>query len=115
MPWLAPIGMPIDSGPIESQVPIWQSIRASKSFGSAFTRGSACASIDNPLLRLGVGVGMRLARAQAFDAMIDGADAGRQEQPFRRVHGDARDRGSTARGITRAMAQHLLDLGAPHW
>ena len=48
MPWLAPIGTPDDNGPIESQVPIWQSILASRSRGSAFTRGSAWASIDNP-------------------------------------------------------------------
>ena len=37
---------------------------------------------------------MRLARTDALDAVIDGADAGRQEQPFRRVHGQRRDRGS---------------------
>ena len=48
MPWLAPIGTPDASGPVESQVPIWQSIRASRSPASAFTRGSACASIDSP-------------------------------------------------------------------
>ena len=28
MPWLAPIGTPADNGAIDSQVPIWQSIRA---------------------------------------------------------------------------------------
>jgi len=50
MPWLAPIGTPDDSGPIESQVPIWQSIRASRSRASAFTRGRPSASIDNPLI-----------------------------------------------------------------
>ena len=48
MPWLAPIGTPLDSPPIESQVPIWQSIRASRSLASAFTRGSACVSSDSP-------------------------------------------------------------------
>src|SRR3954454_10896253 len=83
MPWLAPMGTPADSGPIESQVPIWQSILASRSRGFAFTRGSACARLE----RLGVGIGMGLARAQAFDAMIDRADPGRKPQPFRRVHG----------------------------
>ena len=50
MPWLAPIGTPEDSGPIESQVPIWQSILASRSSASAFTRGSPCASIDSPFI-----------------------------------------------------------------
>ena len=35
-------------GPVESQVPIWQSIRASRSCGSAFTRGSASVSIASP-------------------------------------------------------------------
>ena len=48
MPWLAPIGTPEVSGPVESQVPIWQSIRASRSRGFAFTRGSPEASIDSP-------------------------------------------------------------------
>src|SRR6478735_8496385 len=48
MPWLAPIGTPAESGAIESQVPIWQSIRASVSVGSAFTRGSPCVSIASP-------------------------------------------------------------------
>jgi hypothetical protein len=50
MPWLAPIGTPADSGAIESQVPIWQSILASRSPGFAFTRGSACASIESPFI-----------------------------------------------------------------
>jgi hypothetical protein len=59
---------------------------------------------------LGVGVRMRLARAQAFDAVIDGADAGRQKQPFRRVYGD----GGVEDRRTRhhlGMGQSLLDLG----
>ena len=111
MPWLAPIGTPMDNGPIESQVPIWQSIRASRSLGSAFTRGSACVSIESPFKRLGIGVRMRLARAQALDAMVDGADAGRKPQPFGRVqgHGGIEDHGARHHQI---MAQHFLDLGA---
>ena len=64
MPWLAPIGTPGGSAPIDSQVPIWQSSRASRSRGSAFTRGSACGQQRQPLQRLGVAIGMRLARAQ---------------------------------------------------
>ena len=48
MPWLAPIGTPAAEAPIESQVPSWQSILASRSLVSAFTRGSACANIDSP-------------------------------------------------------------------
>jgi hypothetical protein len=59
-----------------------------------------------PLQRLGVGIGMRLARADAFDAMIDGADAGRQPQPFRRVHGEPGIEDHRARHHQR-MAQHL--------
>src|ERR1044071_2980485 len=39
MPWLAPIGTPEASGPIDSHEPIWQSSRASRSLGSALTRG----------------------------------------------------------------------------
>ena len=43
--------------------------------------------------------------------MVDGADAGGQKQPFRRVHGDGgiEDRGARHH---EGMAQHLLDLGA---
>ncbi len=48
MPWLAPIGTPEASGPVESQVPIWQSIRAEISLGLAFTRGRPVASISRP-------------------------------------------------------------------
>ena len=45
--WLAPIGTPADNGPIESQVPIWQSILASRSRGFAFTRGlNASTNVD---------------------------------------------------------------------
>ena len=63
------------------------------------------------LQRLGVGVGMRLARAQAFDAMVDGADAGRQPQPLRRVqgHGGIEDGGA---GHHELVAHRFLDLAA---
>src|SRR5258705_6672373 len=54
---------------------------------------------------------MRLVRADALDAMVDGADAGREKQPFRRVHGDEgiEDRGTRYHKL---MPQHLLDPGA---
>ena len=48
MPWLAPIGTPLASGPMDSHVPIWQSSRASRSAGSAFTRGSPLDSSASP-------------------------------------------------------------------
>ena len=43
--------------------------------------------------------------------MVDGADAGRQKQPFGRVHGQGgiEDRGARHHQF---MAQHFLDLGA---
>ena len=54
---------------------------------------------------------MGLPRADALDTMVDGADAGRQKQPFGRVHGDGgiEDRGARHHQF---MAQHFLDLGA---
>ena len=53
--------------------------------GSALTRDSrAPAATARAGLRVGIGV--RLARADALDAMVDRPDAGRQTQPFRRVH-----------------------------
>ena len=85
--------------------------RASRSRGSAFTRGSPCGEHREPLHRLRVGIRVRLARADAFDAMVDGADAGRQEQPFRRVHGDGGIEDGRARHDER-MPQHLLHLRA---
>ena len=49
MPWLAPIGTPVASGAIDSQDPSWQSSRASRSPGSAFTRFTpASTSSDSP-------------------------------------------------------------------
>ena len=63
-----------------------------------------------PLQRLGVAVRMRLARADALDAMIDGADAGRQPQPFRRVRAEPGIEDHRARHQQR-MAQRFLDLG----
>jgi hypothetical protein len=53
---------------------------------------------------------MRPARAQAFDAVVDGADAGRQKQPFRRVHGDGGIEDRRARHHQR-VRQSLFDLG----
>ena len=46
--WLAPIGTPLASGPIDSQEPIWQSSRAVRSPGSALTRGSPRQSSAKP-------------------------------------------------------------------
>ena len=43
--------------------------------------------------------------------MIDGADAGRKPQPFRRMHGYRRIENGRARHH-QVMAQHFLDLGA---
>ena len=63
------------------------------------------------LHRLRVGIGMRLARADALDAMIDGADAGGEEQPFRRVHGEPGIEDRRARHH-QGMPQHFLDMGA---
>ncbi len=60
-----------------------------------------------PLDRLRVAVRVRLARADALDAMVDGADAGRQEQPVRRVHREFRIEDGGAWHHQR-MAQHLL-------
>ena len=60
-----------------------------------------------PLQRLRVAVRVGLARADALDAMVDGADAGRQKQPFRRVHGKRRIEDHRARN-GQAMRQHLL-------
>ena len=53
---------------------------------------------------------MRLARADALDAMIDGADSGREPQPFRRVHAEPGIEDHRARHQQR-MAQRFLDLG----
>jgi hypothetical protein len=50
MPWLAPMGTPAASGPVESQVPIWQSMRAARSRGSAFTRRNPCVSMESPFI-----------------------------------------------------------------
>ena len=111
MPWLAPIGTPDDSGPIESQVPIWQSIRASRSSRICFHARQRLRQHRQALHRLGVGKGMRFARAQALDAMVDGADAGRKPQPFRRVHGHGGIEDRRARHHE-VMAHHFLDLAA---
>ncbi|GCC46027.1 hypothetical protein chiPu_0030302, partial [Chiloscyllium punctatum] len=59
------------------------------------------------LQRLRIAVRMRLARADALDAMVDRADAGRQKQPVRRVHRQVRIEDRGARHHQR-MAQHLL-------
>ena len=48
MPWLAPIGTPEASGPIDSHEPIWQSSLAFMADGSAFTLGRPRACIDSP-------------------------------------------------------------------
>ncbi len=54
---------------------------------------------------------MRLAGADAFDAMIHRADAGREEQPFRRVHGQPGIENGRARD-GEGMPQPLLHMGA---
>ena len=110
MPWLAPIGTPEASGPVESQVPIWQSIRASRSLGVGFHPRQRLRQHRQALQRLGVAVRVRLARADALDAMIDGADSGRKPQPFRRVHAEPGIEDHRARHQQR-MAQRFLDLG----
>ena len=48
MPWLAPIGTPLASGPIESHDPIWQSNRACRFDGSAFTPANPRVNSANP-------------------------------------------------------------------
>ena len=100
----------IDSGPIESQVPIWQSIRASRSLGIGLHPRQRLRQHRQALQRLGVGIRMRLARADALDAMVDGADAGREPQPFRRVHGRWQGSRITARGITSGWRSASLTL-----
>ena len=56
---------------------------------------------------LGVGERIGLAGADALDAMVDRADAGRQPQPFGRVHGDRRIEHHGARDDLR-VAEQLL-------
>ena len=53
---------------------------------------------------------MRLARADALDAMVDGANAGRQKQPFRRVRSKLWIEDHRARDRQR-MTHHLLHFG----
>ena len=110
MPWLAPIGTPEASGPVESQVPIWQSIRASRSFGIGLHPRQRLRQHRQTLQRLGVAVRVRLARADAFDAMVDGADPGREPQPFRGVPAEPGIEDHRARHQQR-MAQRFLDPG----
>src|SRR6266446_1157255 len=88
MPWLAPIGTPLASGPIDSHEPIWQSSRAARLAGSALTR-QAAREQRQPVQGLRVGIGVGFARADALDAVVDRADAGREPQPFGRVHGNS--------------------------
>ena len=110
MPWLAPIGTPDDSGPID-EPGADLAIHARVEIGriGLHPRQRAAPSKARPLHRLRLGIGMRLARSRALDAMVDGADAGRQEQPFRRVHGDGGIEDGRARHHER-MPQHLLHL-----
>ena len=61
--------------------------------------------------RLRVSKGIRLVRADALDAMVDGADAGRQPQPFGRVQGDRWVQDDRPRDDPR-MAKELLYLGS---
>ena len=73
---------------IESQAPIWQSSRAAEIGGIAFHCGQPATEQAQRLQGGAVGVGVAVDRAKGLDRMIDGADAGREPQPFRRVHGD---------------------------
>ena len=111
MPWLAPIGTPADSGAHRepgADLAIHPRVEIA---GVCLHPRQRLRQHRKSLHRLGVGIGMGLARAQAFDAMVDGADAGRQKQPFGRVHGKGgiEDRGARHHQL---MAQHFLDLGA---
>ena len=54
----------------------------------AFHRRQPAAEQAQRLQRRAVGVGVAVDRAVGLDRMIDRADAGREPQPFRRVHGD---------------------------
>ncbi len=54
----------------------------------AFHRRQPATEQAQRLQRGAVGIGVAVDRAVGLDRMIDGADAGREPQPFRRVHGD---------------------------
>lgn len=63
------------------------------------------------LHRLCIRVRMGLTRADRLDTVVEGADAGREEQPFRRVHRDGGIEDGRARHRER-MPQHLLHMSA---
>ena len=95
---------------MESQEPSWQSRRASRLRGLRLDARRAVGEQAEPAERLRVGVGVRFPRADALDAMVHRADAGGQEQPLRRVHGDGGIEDDRRRDDAR-MAEQLLHPG----
>ena len=75
-----------------------------------FYPGQTAGQQRQPLQRLGIAIGMRLAGTDALDAVIDGADTGGQEQPFRRVHRRRRIKDHRF-WHDPGMTKQLLDVG----
>ena len=90
MPWLAPFATPFCDPTTDIHAPSWQSSRAAAIRRIApsppAARAPAAAARATTCRPKTAGVD----RAEILHRMIDRADAGGQEQPFRRVRGDRR-------------------------
>ena len=68
MPWLAPFGTPVCEPIIESHAPSWQSSRASRSSGSAFTAAQPTAEQPQRVKRRAVRERLRVIEQMSSTA-----------------------------------------------